>query len=127
MASLLGFGKYLNNNFAMNKTVNQLEKISIDSCMECLEASIKCAIECRNLPEMETCLENCEMCIQACKNCIEACQNEYSNIEDFLEDCISACKTCAEECEKHDHDHCKECALACRDCIEICEDLLDSL
>jgi hypothetical protein len=111
---------------AMSLTVNQLERICIDSCLDCLEACKICAIECKKMSGMESCIKNCEICIQYCENCIVACKSNSPDLEDILEKCISACKDCADECEKYDLDHFQTCVQECK-CVEEFTDLFVSV
>jgi hypothetical protein len=110
----------------MSITVNQLERICIDSCLDCLKACKICVQACENISGMESCIRNCEITIQYCKSCIKACRSDSPDLKGILQECISACKDCAEECEKFDLDSCQVCAQECK-CIEEFEDLFMSV
>jgi hypothetical protein len=99
----------------------------------CIDACIKCALECENC--VTACLHENEIammtrCIQLDRECAEACYasarlmslgGEHATL--FCQACAEMCDVCAEECDKHGKngmEHCRRCAEACRTCAEEC-------
>ncbi|AHE68516.1 four-helix bundle copper-binding protein [Legionella oakridgensis] len=98
----------------------------------CIEACLKCAIECEHCAT--ACLNESQVkdmveCIQLDRDCALICSlaaklmargSKYA--QEMCALCAKVCRDCAKECEQHKHhEHCLKCAEACRKCAEECE------
>lgn len=98
----------------------------------CLEASIRCAVECEHCAQ--ACLrdpnvQGMAVCIGLNRDCSATCwlavtfmirRSQFDTAVCQL--CAAICSACGTECEKHKSEHCQRCAEARRACADACRE-----